>query len=197
MPLSKQHKQESRDRILNSAILLFFQFGYEKVSIDNVMKKAGLTRGAFYAHFSSKAVLYHQSLTFAAKSTHLASGKPAHLSNKDWLYQLVGMYLSLEHLKLETPPCPIAFMALEAKAHEKQVRDAYTLAYQNMKEALLTLTDQGICKEAEILPLIALMVGSVCISKTLTNKNEQMKLLANSKDAAFSILDSRIFNKDT
>ena len=51
------HKQRSRDRILEAARSLFRVRGFDGASIDQVMKAAGLTRGAFYAHFDSKADL--------------------------------------------------------------------------------------------------------------------------------------------
>ena len=49
------HKAQSKDRILTSAAMLFTHHGFEKISIDQVMKNAELTRGAFYSHFKSKS----------------------------------------------------------------------------------------------------------------------------------------------
>ena len=62
MPWNAEHKTQSRDRILSSAAQLFSHQGFDAVSIDDVMAHAGLTRGAFYAHFKSKSDMYHQSM---------------------------------------------------------------------------------------------------------------------------------------
>lgn len=58
MPLSKAHKERSRQRILDAAADLFVAHGYEGVGINAIMEAAELTRGAFYAHFESKAQLF-------------------------------------------------------------------------------------------------------------------------------------------
>src|SRR6516225_4721544 len=42
------------DRIIREASRLFRERGFENVSVGEVMKAAGLTHGAFYAHFGSK-----------------------------------------------------------------------------------------------------------------------------------------------
>jgi AcrR family transcriptional regulator len=44
----------TRQRIYDTAVSLFLKKGYEKVSIDEICEKVGLTKGAFYSHFKSK-----------------------------------------------------------------------------------------------------------------------------------------------
>lgn len=46
--------KKTRVKILNSALNLFTQKGFEKTSLDEISKKAGFTRGAAYTHFKSK-----------------------------------------------------------------------------------------------------------------------------------------------
>ena len=41
-------------RIINSAITLFKESGYKKVSVSDICKLSGITRSAFYYHFKSK-----------------------------------------------------------------------------------------------------------------------------------------------
>src|SRR6516225_5259442 len=45
------------ERIVKEASRLFRERGFENVSVGEVMKAAGLTHGAFYAHFASKEEL--------------------------------------------------------------------------------------------------------------------------------------------
>ena len=60
------------ERIVKEASRLFRERGFENVTVGEVMKAAGLTHGAFYAHFGSKqelqeaAVAYGQSFLRAA-----------------------------------------------------------------------------------------------------------------------------------
>ena len=66
MRYSPEHKEQSREKILEAARQLFRSRGFEGASIDQVMHAAGLTRGAFYAHFTSKDDLVRQVLAIEA-----------------------------------------------------------------------------------------------------------------------------------
>ena len=54
MRYSKDHKQATRQRILEAAGRRFKQDGIDGAGVAAVMSDAGLTNGAFYAHFTSK-----------------------------------------------------------------------------------------------------------------------------------------------
>src|SRR5436309_7813546 len=56
MRYSKGHKQETRQRIVEAAGRRFKQDGIDGAGIATVMSDAGLTNGAFYAHFASKGI---------------------------------------------------------------------------------------------------------------------------------------------
>ena len=58
MPYSTEHKKKSRDKIVESARILFNRFGFQDVTIDMVMQHAGLTRGGFYNHFKNKVNIF-------------------------------------------------------------------------------------------------------------------------------------------
>jgi AcrR family transcriptional regulator len=45
---------DTRQRIYDAALSLFTKRGYNKVTIDDICNKVGVTKGAFYAHFVSK-----------------------------------------------------------------------------------------------------------------------------------------------
>jgi len=49
--------QATRERILDATESLVFDHGFSATSIDKVLERAGLTKGAFFYHFKSKADL--------------------------------------------------------------------------------------------------------------------------------------------
>src|SRR5579864_9659831 len=55
------------ERILKEASRLFRERGFEDVSVAEVMKAAGLTHGAFYAHFASKEELQAAAVAYGQK----------------------------------------------------------------------------------------------------------------------------------
>lgn len=54
--LSKQQlkSQETRERIFEAAKIILNRDGYEKLSIKNICKEAGVSNGSFYHHFQTK-----------------------------------------------------------------------------------------------------------------------------------------------
>ena len=54
----QQRSEETRAKILESAIKLFSNQGFNKASVDDICKEAGISKGAFYHHFKSKQELF-------------------------------------------------------------------------------------------------------------------------------------------
>ncbi|HZV09332.1 MAG TPA: TetR/AcrR family transcriptional regulator, partial [Novosphingobium sp.] len=48
------HKARVRDRILDEAAAALRSGGTDGLSVANLMKRAGLTHGGFYAHFENR-----------------------------------------------------------------------------------------------------------------------------------------------
>ena len=57
-PISKRRGAETRDRLLQSALGVFARHGYERATVDTIVREAGFSKGAFYVHFESKDDLF-------------------------------------------------------------------------------------------------------------------------------------------
>lgn len=51
---------ETKDLIIETAFLAFIDNGYDRVSLNTIIKSTGLTKGAFYHNFTSKNELIHE-----------------------------------------------------------------------------------------------------------------------------------------
>ena len=58
MRYSASHKQETRERLLQSSAAQAKNEGFSTVGVDALMKAIGLSGGAFYSHFTSKDELF-------------------------------------------------------------------------------------------------------------------------------------------
>lgn len=54
----QQRSEETRTKIIESAIKLFSNRGYNKARVDDICEEAGISKGAFYHHFESKQALF-------------------------------------------------------------------------------------------------------------------------------------------
>lgn len=57
MRRTKEEAEKTRQRIVDAAELLFFQKGVSETTLEQIARKAGVTRGAFYWHFADKSAL--------------------------------------------------------------------------------------------------------------------------------------------
>jgi AcrR family transcriptional regulator len=63
--------ESTRERILGAAARLFAEQGFSRVSMPEIARASGITAGAIYKHFKSKADLLFQVATRALKSIPL------------------------------------------------------------------------------------------------------------------------------
>ncbi|MCF2911198.1 TetR/AcrR family transcriptional regulator [Pseudoalteromonas sp. DL2-H2.2] len=177
MPYTKEHKNKTREKILDSAFRQFVLKGFEGVTIDELMSNCGLTRGAFYAHFTSKAELYREALNFAASGTKLANLKPEDLSNKQWLCMLLNEYLSLDHVKGKNP-CPLAFLVTDINMKNDEANIAYANTFYGMNAAIMQYAKSYTeCDEQDILSVTAMIIGAVAIARKLQDLESIHSLL--------------------
>jgi len=193
MPYSAEHKQNSREQILRGAMTLFSRKGFANVSIDEVMAEAGMTRGAFYAHFKSKSVLYAEAVMFAALNSQIVTQLNADDTELSWFARVVDGYLDISHVDETVSPCPLAFLATDVASSDPEVRRAYTEVYKG----LVKLFDQHRpprLKKSDPdlnLAITALMIGGVAVSRALHDKTLVKKLLSSCRSVAHRLAQGR------
>ena len=52
-----KHPEQTIERILDTAAQLFFQKGYDKTTLQDIIDATGLSKGAIYHHFASKEAI--------------------------------------------------------------------------------------------------------------------------------------------
>jgi AcrR family transcriptional regulator len=62
MGLRAERGEITRQHLLNTAIRLFAEQGYEQVTIEAVLRETGSSRGSLYYHFAGKEVLFSAAL---------------------------------------------------------------------------------------------------------------------------------------
>ena len=99
------------DRIIREASRLFRERGFENVSVGEVMKAAGLTHGAFYAHFGSKQEL--QKAAVACGQELSANRARAYGTTKKGRQEYAVRYISPRHRDNPGDGCTMAALASE------------------------------------------------------------------------------------
>lgn len=58
MKRTKEEAAVTREKLLKAGLAVFSRLGYSATTLEDVAREAGVTRGAIYWHFGSKAELY-------------------------------------------------------------------------------------------------------------------------------------------
>jgi TetR/AcrR family transcriptional regulator, transcriptional repressor for nem operon len=139
MPLSKDHKAQTRQRIVRTAGAVFRRDGYRGAGIDTLMGEAGLTRGGFYAHFASKAELFAHVIATDHGLIRQLEGRTACLAGQ-WRRQtrtILRNYLLPAHLAEVSRGCSFAALTGDAGRGDEEIRSAYRRAFTQLVAELL------------------------------------------------------------
>ena len=199
MPYSKEHKSRSKDRILKSATELFCRYGFDKVSIGQIMKLARMTHGAFYAHFESKEALYNASVFETINRSRAGRLVKGPFSIKH-LTSLVTDYLNLRDSRQQAEPGPEAILFNDIGSDNAEIKKLYEKSYQNLKDLLETRIT-ALCKLGKLpfapdsetvaeksRAILASLVGAVAIAKSIPQEEEQQTILLTAQKQIFAIL---------
>src|SRR4051812_44981114 len=108
----KEHKQETRQRIVEQAGRRFKRDGLDGSGIATLMKDAGLTNGTFYAYFASKDELIATAVADQMRAQH--ANIVAHAApGRAGLEQIVRWYFSPEQRDNIEDGCPNAALLEE------------------------------------------------------------------------------------
>jgi TetR/AcrR family transcriptional repressor of nem operon len=101
-------KEASHDRIVAVAARAIRRSGYDGTGVADIMKEAGLTHGAFYAHFASReAMLAEAAARACAEASAVAAGVVAGAPSDQALESMLRGSLSREHGEQSEMGCPL------------------------------------------------------------------------------------------
>ncbi|HLB78004.1 MAG TPA: helix-turn-helix domain-containing protein, partial [Candidatus Dormibacteraeota bacterium] len=102
-------KEATHERIVSVAARAIRRSGYGGTGVADIMKEAGLTHGAFYAHFASRdAMLAEAAGKACAESCAAVADVVAKAPPGMVLQAMLAAYLSKEHVQRAEVGCPLA-----------------------------------------------------------------------------------------
>ena len=191
MRYGKDHKQATRERILEAAGRRFKQNGIDGAGVAALMADAGLTNGAFYAHFDSKedlvANVLADQLHAQRQSVDAESPDPAGLE------AFIRAYLSPEHRDQPADGCPSAALLDEIARRPAATIQIFTDALMGVIDDIAARLDPTDVAAARVdaLTIFGLMVGTLQLARTLTDEALSDQLLARGMESALTLLHDR------
>lgn len=164
-------KEQTRARILAGAARTFRGHGYGGAGVDGVAKEAGVTSGAFYAHFRSKAEVFRHTVVNGLRDVQEAVRALREESEAKWLERFVGFYLSERRTCPLTESCALQSLTGDVARADVETREEY----QGALRALIDITAEGLddatAKERRnhAIVVLALLSGGVSLARAVND----------------------------
>lgn len=136
MRYGADHKQLTRQRVLRAAANQIRERGVERVALAGVMEEAGLTHGAFYAHFRSKDDFIQAAVEQMFTESPSSLLRQDDRSPRDILSGFLTYYLSGEHRDTRVAGCPLPFLTTDAPRCPPAIRERLAAAVARMTELI-------------------------------------------------------------
>jgi len=163
-------KEASHERILEVAARAIRRSGYDGTGVADIMKEAGLTHGAFYAHFASREAMLAEAADRAgAQSNAATAAAVASVAPQQAMETLIRSYLSTTHLDATEAGCPIAALVSEMPRQSPEVR---RVATRRIKESIDLIAQQSsdwgqAAAHERALVIAATLVGSLALARAV------------------------------
>lgn len=176
MRYPKEHKEETRNKILNAALSSFRASGYNGIGVDSIAKAANVTSGAFYGHFNSKSEAFRMVLSEGLGILRNAIGESQRANGNKWLGIFTGWYFSLPKPTAEPEcsallpmqgGCALPTLSSEVPRTDEETQQLYEDEILKIVDTISDgLQTHGRTRRRLSWAIIALMIGGVVLARS-------------------------------
>ncbi|CAN7205189.1 TetR/AcrR family transcriptional regulator [Phyllobacterium sp. LjRoot231] len=188
MRYEKGRKDASRGRIMEVAADRFRSDGIAASGLAAIMGDAGLTNGAFYPHFHSKAELVRESVV---ATMELQSQQLAEALASGGVEMAIEAYLSAEHRDNPGKGCASAALLPEIARQPPETREVYTDRLLALAHQLAEALPQARNRESVALGVFATLIGALQLARAVEGTELSDRMLAAGKAAARALIQPR------
>jgi TetR/AcrR family transcriptional repressor of nem operon len=187
MRYSREHKQETHDRIVKKASVRLREKGAHGIGVADLMKEAGLTHGGFYAHFDSREALVIEAFAYAMdRSMEHWRKISGEVSPEKRLALIAETYLSALHRDNPGHGCSIPALGAEIARESPKARKAFAGKLDEMIEVLADNIPNMPRKAArkQAVATLATMAGTMLLARIAGSSELSDEVLKVGRDSA-------------
>jgi len=186
MRASKEHMKKVRSHILDAAGKGFREEGYGGLGINGLAKRAGMTSGAFYGHFSSKDEAFNEVLKNGLEdyASTIENLKEEH--NEEWTTHFLAYYLGKEHVNNMACSCAVPGLSGDVM----RANDDTKILYSDVSKTISNSISNGLNKpdSNDSWALMALLSGAVTMARCVSDPQQKKEILDAAQEWASKII---------
>ncbi|HEX7643313.1 MAG TPA: TetR/AcrR family transcriptional regulator [Burkholderiaceae bacterium] len=171
------HKAEKRKELIQQSSALMKQGGYAATGIDKLMEASGVTSGAFYSHFASKAELLQALIPYELQLSRTAWESNPHTEPAAWLDFELERYLNIKHVRHPDAGCMLPSLGAEIARADETTRKLFEAEMEHGSAVL----EQKLGSAELAWAFICQLVGAILIARAMPSKDAQLAVLESSK----------------
>ncbi|MFZ3128418.1 MAG: TetR/AcrR family transcriptional regulator [Rhodoferax sp.] len=176
MRYAKTHKDETRQKLLESSRAIAKKGGFKATGVDALMGSIGLTGGAFYSHFPSKQALFEALI--AQEMDHSSAMLAGDRDSPDnHVAKCLRDYLSSFHAMNPEVGCVLPTLGAEIAQAGSEVRSTVEAALKRTQKSWSQRTGDPDAGWA----LMAQCVGALVLARAVESDRTRKEILAASR----------------
>ncbi|MDB5785960.1 TetR/AcrR family transcriptional regulator [Caballeronia mineralivorans] len=181
MGYSQADKARSRERILDAAARQISEHGLDSVSVADSMQSAGLTKGAFYAHFASREAMIAEAADRVMQRGQARIDHFFRVRKKPTVAEIVDVWLDPEHIENLGGGCGICALAGEARYAGLEVRQVIAGHFEKNVEQIAQALGGGRAATARATAILTAIVGAVSMARAVGSPELTQVILENTR----------------
>ena len=174
MRYSSTHKQETREKLLDSSRAIAKKGGFGTTGVDALMSAIGLTGGAFYSHFRSKDELFATLVEREMEnSAEMLAGTEE--SPPDHVAKCLRSYLSTYHALHPESGCALTTLGAEIARSGPEVR---ATVERSLKKLQREWSDRLEGDGDKAWALLAQCIGAIVMARAVESERGRQEILA-------------------
>ena len=136
MPKSKETKALTKKNILHAAGRGFRTGGYGGIGVDGISKAAGVTSGAFYAHFGSKANAFEKALVHGMGCVREKVESLQAQYSSQWITHFIDYYFTDQLSSNLSEACALPSLSADVARANEKTQKAYEVELSKIASAM-------------------------------------------------------------
>ncbi len=172
MTRKQEKKEETRRRMLLAASRRFRSLGFAGTGVDGIAEAAGVTSGAFYAHFGSKDAAFGAALETGLDEVIEAIPKFQGDAGSKWVQAFADYYLGRAHREDLAGGCAMAALSPEVVRSGPEMHAAYEEKMIRIVNLAASGLEGGSEKErqARAWAMLAILIGGLTVARAVKSR---------------------------